>query len=336
MPRRSSLSLSDVADINNLTLAFARSAKSKRRRPEVLQFERRLSTHLNQLGEEIRELSVPVGKFLQFKIFDPKPRVIHAPCFRERVLHHAMMAKMGPILDRSMVDDSFACRAGKGGLAAVHRAEHHLRRYPFFVKIDIRKYFDSINHKCLLKQVERRFKNQGLLALCRRVIGGYQTIPNRGLPIGALTSQYFANVYLTPLDRFLLEEIKVLGMVRYMDDVAWWVMDLTHAKKSLQAATEFIREQLQLRLHPRSYIQRSTRGLGFLGYRLYPGCRRLSARRRRRYLRARHDWEAAYRGGLISASTLQRGYEGALAAIVHADSIDLRKADLMHQPSVDA
>lgn len=336
MPRRSSLNLSEIADMNNLGLAFARAAKSKRRRPEVKSFEADLWKHLYQLRDEVRHLTISLGHFSEFRIFDPKPRVIHAPSFRERVVHHAMMAKMGPILDRGWVDDSYACREGKGGLVAIERAETFLRRYPFFVKIDVRRYFDSIDHTILLHALERRFKDEGLLALCHRVIDSYYVSADRGLPIGALTSQYFANLYLSSLDRFILEKLRVAGFVRYMDDIVWWAHSLEQAKKDLKLVRGFVEEKLHLQLHPRTYIQRSSRGLSFLGYRLFPGVRRLSARRRHRYLRARHQWEAAYRLGLIDSQALQRGYEGALATVAHADSLGLRQADLALHPAVDA
>lgn len=336
MPRRSSLNLAQIADVHNMALAFTRAAKGKRRRPEVMQFEACLWDKLYELGDEIRTLTVSVGRFTEFCIRDPKLRWIHAPCFRERVLHHAMMAKMGPVLERALVADTYACRVGKGVLAAVERAEAHLRRYPWFVKVDIRSYFDSICQCTLYSHLERRFKDKGLLGLCRRVLTGYSVSPERGLPIGALTSQYFANLYLSSLDRYLLECLKVGGMVRYMDDCVWWVQDVEQAKASLRAVRRFVETTLKLKLHPRAYIQRSTRGLSFLGYRLFPTTRRLSPRRRHRYLRARHAWERAYGLGLIDSQALQRGYEGALATVAHADSRGLRWADLNQYPAVDA
>ena len=336
MPKRSAVGLHEIAEHSNLMRAFARAAKGKRRRPEVVAFAENLDAELNTLSQQIRTLTVSVGHFRSFQIFDPKPRRIHAPCFRERVLHHALMAQMGPVLERGLVADTFACRPAKGTLAAVLRAQQHARRFPVFVKVDIRRYFDSISHQVLLSILARRFKNPGLLALCRRIIDAYCTAPSRGLPIGALTSQHFAQVYLSGLDRYLLEQRQVDAMVRYMDDFAWWHHSLSEAKSTLHSVQTYLADKLQLALHPRMYIQRSVRGLNFLGFRIFPHALRLSRRRRQRYLRARHAAERAYRFGLIDAADLQRRYESALATIAHADSFGFRADDLQRHPAVDA
>lgn len=336
MPKRSSVDLVSVSTLENLARAYARAAKGKRRRPEVQAFEQDLWSELSRLGEGMRNLSVDVGRFHAFWVFDPKARRIHAPCFSERVLHHALMAKMGPVLDKSLIDDTFACRTGNGSLAAVQRAQQHARRFPYFVKTDVRRYFDSIHQATLEGLLERRFKNAGLLELCHRILRSYEVAPGCGLPIGALTSQYFANAYLNPLDRFLLEELKVAGMVRYMDDVVWWCQSLEQAKSTLDEVNAFVEARLSLHLHPQAYIQRSQQGLSFLGFRILPGVLRLSRRRRVRYRRARQAWERAYRLGLIDGLALQRGYEGAFATVAHADSLGFRRADLEQRPAVDA
>ena len=193
MPRRSPLSLQELATWDNLSLAFERASRGRRRQTDVLDFAKDLDASLTELGAAILNENVVVGRFRTFRIHDPKPRVIHAPVFAERVLHHAVMNKVGPVLDRSLVDDTYACRVGKGALAAVHRAQAHLRRHPFYVKVDMRQYFASIAHERLKAQLERRFKNRGLLRLLARIVDSYTstTAPiNRGLPIGALTSQH--------------------------------------------------------------------------------------------------------------------------------------------------
>ncbi len=335
MPKRSRLSLEDVAAFDNLSLAFARAARGKRRRPEVRAFEADLLGRLERLGMAIRDGTAALGRFQSFRVFDPKPRCIHAPCFEERVLHHALLAKMGPVLEAVLQGDVFACREGKGCLAAVHRAQAFSRRYPIYVKVDVRRYFDSIPHDRLLRRLERRFRDRGLLGLVGRILGSYEVAPGRGLPIGALTSQHFGNLYLEPLDRFLLEELRVGGMVRYMDDLTWWCVDRPSAKSSLAAVLAFVHDRLSLELHP-PFIQRSDQGLGFLGYRIEPRRLSPSRRRRKRYLRARWAWERAFRLGLVSPAQLQRGVEGAVAVLQHADAHSFRAADLAARPAVDA
>ena len=353
MPRRSPLSLEDLATLDNLALAFERASRGKRRQPDVLAFAHHLERSLEQLGHAIRNETVHVGRFRSFRIFDPKPRVIHAPVFEERVLHHAVMNLVGPILDRSLVDDTYACRTGKGALAAVHRAQSHLRRYHFYVKVDMRRYFASIDQERLLALLARRFKNPGLLRLFGRILGGFQSqapaaesvsdgtraIVGRGrlgLPIGALTSQHFANAYLSPLDRFLLEESGAAAMVRYMDDAVAWCHDRAEAKALLEAIESFVTERLGLTLHPRRFVQRSTQGLSFLGYRIWPDALKPSRRRRRRYRKARARWEGAYATGAIDAYQLQMGYASADAILKPSHSLSFRRRDLAARPPVEA
>lgn len=334
--RRSSVTLHDVTTLDTLAHAFWRAAKGKRRDPEVVRFAADLLGELSRLGAEIRAGTVEVGRMHAFAIRDPKPRIIHAPCFRERVLHHALMAHVGPVLDRTLVDDTFACREGKGTLAAVLRAQHHARRFPWYVKVDVRGYFASIDHAILRAALRRKLKDRGVLELCDRIIAAHQSSrPALGLPIGALTSQCFANYYLAPLDRLLLQHLRVAGMVRYMDDAIAWCRNRTEARSVLAAIEEFTAASLGLALKP-AQIQRSDRGVSFLGFRVLPGVLRLSRRRRRRYASARLRLERAYRAGLIDGNALQAGYAAALAITAHASARAFRAADLRHHPPIDA
>ncbi|MCP5197407.1 MAG: RNA-dependent DNA polymerase [Gammaproteobacteria bacterium] len=267
-----------------------------------------------------------------FHIRDPKPRVIHAPCFRERVLHHALMAHVGPVLDRALVDDTYACRVGKGALAAVHRVQHHLCRWPWYAQIDIRAYFASIDHAILLALLERRFKDRGLLALLARIVEAHPTEPGQGLPIGALTSQHFANYYLAGLDRWLLEKCRVRGLVRYMDDLVWWGDSKDAVRDALVQASTYAQERLRLTIKTPVQIGRSRAGLIFCGYRILPGRLLLSRRRKRRYAECRRNWENAYVAGQIDAQMLQAGYATALAITAHADAVAWRREQLRRHP----
>jgi len=268
----------------------------------------------------------------RFRIRDPKPRIIHAPCFRERVLHHALMAHVGPALDRALVDDTYACRLGKGVLAAVRRAQHHGRRFPWYAKIDIRAYFASIDHAILLQRLARRFKDPGLLGLIARILDAHHTDPGKGLPIGALTSQHFANYYLSDLDRLLLEHGGVRGLVRYMDDLVWWGDSRDQVRRALAAARDYAAEALRLEVKTPIQVGRSSQGLMFCGYRILPGCLLLSRRRKRRYAECRKQWEDAYAAGMIDATTLQAGYSTALAITAHADAAPWRREQLRRRP----
>lgn len=333
--RRSRVSLADVAAVDNLAQAFWRSARGKRERPEVAAFAHDLDGELAELARTILDGTVRVGGMRSFEIHDPKPRTIHAPCFRERVLHHALIASIGPPLDRALVDDTYACRAGKGTLAAVLRAQRQIRRFPWFLKIDVRAYFASIDHGVLRAALRRKVRDRGVLALCDRIIGAHEASPGRGLPIGALTSQHFANFYLAPLDRFILEGLRAPAMVRYMDDVIVWCRGGDEARRMSRAIEGFVQDELRLSLKP-AQIQRSERGVSFLGFRVFERALRLSKRRRRRYAAARRRLERAHADGVLDASALQRGIDAALAITAHADAGGWRRAELRRRPAVDA
>lgn len=335
MAERTLVRLEDLAAIGNLAAAFWRAARGKRRRPEVRRFESRLDDELAVLGREILDLSVPVGRMDVFRIHDPKPRTIHAPCFRERVLHHAVMAHVAPALERALVDDTFACRKGKGTLAAVRRAQEHARRFGVFAKLDVVSYFASVDHQVLRRQLRRRLKGAGTLALLDRVIEAHHASSGRGLPIGALTSQHFANLYLGTLDRLILES-HGLGLVRYMDDVVVWGRSLAAVGDAVAEAVVHARDRLGLALRVSRPPSRVSEGVPLCGFRVFPDRLLLSRRRRRRYRLARRSWETAYALGLIDARTLQQGYASALAVTAHADACVWRRGELSRRPAPDA
>ncbi|MCK6591996.1 MAG: reverse transcriptase/maturase family protein [Polyangiaceae bacterium] len=344
MPQRSRVSLDDIASLDTLTAAFWQASRGKRSKQDVQRFSAQLDAEFAHLRGDILLGRAPEGRWTSFRIFDPKPRLILAPCFRDRVLHHAMMIPMGPVLERALVADTFACRPGKGTLAAVLRVQHHLRRFPWFVKADCRAYFASIDHAILRSILSRRFKDPGLLALCDRVLDrapvnagtGSPQPSRRGLPIGALSSQYFANTYLDGLDRFLLEKLRVRAMVRYMDDIVWWCDTRPMAEDTLAEARDFVARERSIELKPDARVARSAEGLAFLGFRVLPGVRRLLLRRRRRYAAARARWERAFMEGSVDGLGLQTGYSAALAVTAHADAVAFRRAELMRRPPVDA
>jgi len=330
--KRSGIGLEAVAGWHNLAAAFGRAAAGSGRSPAVERFRAQLQPNLALLQRQILDESVPLGELTSFCIRDPKTRIIHAPCFRERVLHQALIAHVGPVLDATLVDDPFACRTGKGGLRAVQRCQQHLRRFEWFVQTDISGYFPAIDQQTLLGLLARKFKNPGLLRLLERIVRAYQASPGCGLPIGALTSQHFANYYLSGLDRWLLQQKPVRGMLRYMDDSLWCCDSKAAARDSLQRAECWLLENRGLEVKQPPRIGRCRDGTLFCGYRVLPGRLLLSRRRKRRYSERRRYWERAYLRGEIGAMTLQAGYAAALGITAHADASAWRGEQLRRRP----
>lgn len=331
--RRVRIDLGAVAALANLAEATARAARGKRDRPVVCAFLAGLEGNLEALAQDILCGLAPRGEYRRFCILDPKPRVIHAACFPDRVLHHAVMLQAGPVLERAMTDGSYACRPAKGALAAVKAVQSALQRFPWYVKVDVTGYFEHIDHAVLLGLLGRRFKGAAFLDLLGRIVGGYEAAPGKGLPIGSLTSQYFANDYLDGLDRLLMERLGARAEVRYMDDVIWWCDSRDQARETLGLVRDWLTRERLLRLKDLPQINRSCHGVGFCGYRVQPGALRLSRRRRQRYQMRRAHWEAAFAAGRIDGLGLQRGYDAVRAIAIHAHSRGWRCMDLARHPA---
>jgi len=191
--KRTLITLDAVADHKNLALAFHKAAKGKHFRLDVQVFLQNFSDNLNQLGEDICQGKLPYGDYRVFEIYDPKHRLIHAACFVDRIFHHALMNVAGTVLEQAMMPTSYACRPNKGVHKAASKVQQHLRQYAYYGKIDISGYFASISHSRLLQILMHRFKGKECHAQLVRIINSYHASPAHGLPIGSLTSQYFAN-----------------------------------------------------------------------------------------------------------------------------------------------
>lgn len=330
--QRSSLSIAEVADLHNLAAAFHAAARGKRGRGDVEAFRGNLDRELASMQAGLLNGTIPLGRMRCFHIRDPKPRIIHAPCFQERVLHQAVMARVGPVLDRALVFDTYACRVGKGTLAAVQRVQVHAGRSPWYAQIDIRSYFTNIRHAVLLGQLERIFKDRGLLTLLARIVGTYETSPGRGLPIGALSSQHFANFHLSEVDRLLLEHCRVRGFVRYMDDLIWWGGDRMAVRAALAVAASYLADRMGLEVKPPALVGRSKDGIMFCGYRILPDRLLLSRRRKRRYRTLRAAAETGWLKGLTDGPGLQSAYGAALALTAHTHSAGWRRGELRRHP----
>ena len=270
---------------DNLRTAFLKARKGASRSSTVQRFEARLDDNLRELATDLREQRVRSAGCTQFVIHDPKERTITAPAFRDRVLHHAIMNVCEPHFDRWLIFDSYACRKGKGRLAALERATQYAKGHAWFLKLDIRQYFASIPHEVLLHELHRKFKDAPLLALLEQLIcssGDSQTAHSggRGLPIGSLLSQHLANFFLGPVDRLCREQLRVPGYVRYMDDFTLWEDDSTKLREHWQRVEGFVEERLGLELKRGDHMNRTSHGMNFCGFRIFPGWRVLNRRSR--------------------------------------------------------
>jgi retron-type reverse transcriptase len=309
--RRAANLFERIPEPENLRLAFHKAARGRRGQAVVRQFAASLDPRIAAMSVAIGEGTFPVGRFQQFLIHDPKQRVITAPCFEERVLHHAIMNVCEPVMDRWLIDDTFACRTGKGREAAIHRAQRFTRDSAWFLKLDVRKYFDSVSHEKLIALSRGRFKDRRLLELLNRIITAYRGELGIGLPIGSLTSQHFANFYLGGLDRYVKESLRVRGYVRYMDDLVLWHASREALIEIHRRCREYAATQLALEFKP-GEMRRTGVGVPFLGCRIWPTHVELNRRSKRRWRQRVRVLERAERLGLLGETALQRR----LAALV--------------------
>jgi len=268
---------------------------------------------------------VDVGHYHFFTVHDPKERVICAASFPERVLHHAIMNVCEPVLERYAIPDSYACRTGKGMHAAVLRAQGFTQQYQWYLKLDIRKYFDSIDQETLLALLERRFKDRAVLRLIGTILATYSVEPDRGLPIGNLLSQHMANFYLGHLDHWIKETLRVPGYVRYMDDFVLWADDKGTLKAHLAAIQGFAGSALKLTLKDNIQLNHCARGIPFLGYRIFSGRLTLGPRAGRRFARKLRGYEQEWLTGEWSEADLARHMEALLSYVRFADTLGLRR-----------
>ena len=259
-----------IADIENLRLAFWKARKGKDAKKEVILFRENLDSNLLLLREKIVKGKLELSGYHYFKIFEPKERNICASSFDQRILHHAIMNICHSNFERFQIETSYASRKGKGTYAAINQAKIYQKKYQWFLKLDVRKYFDKIDHEILIKLIRKRFKDELLIDLFIQIIDSYDSgVKGIGVPIGNLTSQYFANHYLGLADHFIKEKLKAKAYVRYMDDMVMWSNCKIELIKIGREFESFILTELKLDLKP-FCLNNSKKGLPFLGYTLFP------------------------------------------------------------------
>lgn len=326
--RRSTNLYNKIGCYENLLLAFVKAQKGKKDRTEVISYRKHLHFNLLKLQSQIVTGNLDIGHYRFFMVRDPKPRQICAASFAERVLHHSIMNVCEPVLERYAIFDSYACRRNKGSRKALIRAQHYAGKYSWYLKLDIKKYFDSIDHTTLLRLLSRRYKESRLLKMFEKLLATYTTIPGRGMPIGNLVSQHLANFFLGRMDHWLKDDLGVKGYLRYMDDFLIFDNDKIRLKDLLAELVCFLAEELQLELKDNIQLNQCKYGIPFLGYRIFPDYFRLSTRSKQRLTDKLKCYERLYRDGLWDEKTLARHIEPLFEFTRFADTFYLRSTIL--------
>lgn len=279
--------------LDNLKLAFYKAQKRKVRFPDVVAFRENMDVNLLQIQDELVSGSYRPSEYRRFIIREPKERLICAAAFRDRVVHHAIMNVCEGRFEKHLIPHTCACRKGRGTDYALKTARDFKKKW--FLKLDIHKYFDSINHDKMYNHLETLFKDKKLLGVFRIILDSYEAESGKGIPIGNLTSQYFANAFLSNLDHFIKEKLHCTEYVRYMDDFVL----CSDSKEQIKNWLHVIREEVQkigLELN-KPFMNRMCHGFPFIGYHISFGNVRLGLRAKKRFIKKYKFAEYQLRGG---------------------------------------
>lgn len=283
-----------ICDFENLYRAYLVSRRSKRGTREVIQFEMSVGTNLCQLQEELIRGTYKLAGYYHFTIHDPKVREIYALHYRDRIVQHCLCDNLlAPYFERHLVYGNAACRKGKGTLFAMNRLNEfmhaHFRRHGcegYFLKCDVRKFFDSIDHEILKERLKRIVDDERTLRMLYDIIDSYEVMPGKGIPMGNQTSQWFALFYLDPLDRLVKEKLRVKHYTRYMDDCVL----ISHSKDALNNALVEMRKVLaglKLEFNEKTQVFPISHGVEYLGWRFYLTERGVVLRRLKKHSKVR-------------------------------------------------
>lgn len=262
--------------LEDLFCAWDEFKIGKRKKHDVMVFEKHLEDNLFNLYEQLKNNTYHHSSYTFFNIYDPKFRHIHKAIVADRIVHHALVSIIEPLFDKTFIFDSYSCRKSKGTHKAVKRLFVFIRKVSknytekcYCLKLDIKQFFASVDHNILLTFIEEKVESKELLLLIENIIRSFSK--DKGIPIGNLTSQIFANIYLNRLDKFIKHELKIKYYLRYCDDFVIISGNRDYLKKLTGKIENFLRTELKLSLHEgKKIIRKYTQGIDFLGYIILP------------------------------------------------------------------
>lgn len=331
-----------IVDDDNLFVSAYKASRGKRYRDPVLHFNARLGESLLRLKSELISGTYRPGKYRTFMIREPKERMISAAPFRDRVVHHALCGIIEPIFEKTFIADTFANRAGFGTHRALKRFTGFARSSRFVLQCDIRKYFPSIDHLILKEKLRRKVKCAKTLELIDLIIDNSNDQDERnvyfrdddlfspferrrGLPIGNLTSQFFANIYLSGFDHFVKEVLGANRYIRYVDDFALFSDDRGFLSDARIRIEEHL-ESLRLEIHPiKSQLFKTEKGVDFVGFRVFPDTIRVRSNNLRRARWRMRKLQSAFSKGEMDHEKLAQRIQSWIAHLQHGDTFMLRE-----------
>ena len=329
-----------ATSLDSLFAAHKKALKGKRNNYFATYFDFNLASQLNKLHSELVAGTYRPYAYRKKVITEPKTRLIEAPAYRDRIVHHALHNQLCPFYEKHFIDDSYACRPGKGIHHAAARVQYFLRQSctgTFVCQIDISKYYASINHGKLLEILQTKIKDEPLINLLKIIIEStdsgtehdflfdinshYFTKGRRGIPIGNLTSQLFANIYLHQADMYAKQKLKIQHYVRYMDDILFFSNSKDELRKWQQSMISFLYDELYLTVNPRKVrLYPTSQGVSFVGYVIHPRYLLLRSGSVRRFKKRYNKQLKAMMNEKISLETLRDSFASWKAHAAHAST----------------
>lgn len=317
-----SYSYSNLISIENLFQAWEEFRKGKKKKKDVMFFERNLEDNLFSLYLKLVSKTYRHGGYEDFYVTDPKRRHIHKAAVSDRIVHHLLYKYLYLLFDKTFIYDSYSCRLEKGTHKGVLRLERFLRKASnnyskdsWALKLDIKKFFANVDHEILLNLLRRKTEEEDILGLLKEVIQSFCTEKGKGIPLGNLTSQVFANIYMNQLDQFIKHELKIKYYLRYADDFVIIGSERKELEDYIEPIAGFLKENLKLQLHPNKMIIRKLSwGIDFCGYIILPHYILPRTKTKRRIIKR-----------ILKEKVSNQSLQSYLGYLKHASSFKLRK-----------
>ncbi len=327
-----------IYDFQNLYKAHTVARRNKRNTREVIEFEMNLAENLTTMCDELRDGTYQMQDYYSFAIHDPKDRIIHALHYRDRVVQHCLCDEiLAPILEKKLIYDNSACRIGKGTHFAIQRVSSFLHRFfnkhsvnGYFLKCDIRKFFDNIDHMVLKGKLSKVIADRDVLNLLYAIIDSFEVAPGKGLPLGNQTSQWFAIFYLDGFDRLIKENLQIKYYSRYMDDCVLIHQDKEHLKHCLAQMRDYAKSELKLDFNEKTSIFPIKNGVDYLGWHIYLAesgkiIRKVKQQTKYKYKRKLKYFEKAYSNHSIKLLKISRVLSSYKAHLSYGNTYRLQK-----------
>jgi len=325
----------NLISLENILICWYEFKKDKSKKYDVMEFERYLEDNIFELHFELKNQTYKHGAYEQFDIHDPKHRISHKALVRDRLVHHLVFKELNKIFDSSFIYHSYSSRKNKGTHLAVKNLSYALRKASnnymksaYVLKCDIKKFFHSVSHQKLFEIIKNRIKDDQFLWLIKEIISSFSTSMEsfarrervKGLPIGNLTSQIFANIYMNQFDWFIKKQLRIKHYFRYADDFVIIDLNSEYLKSLIKSIKNFLKTKLDLELHPRKVeIKKFRQGIDFLGYVVLPHHRVLRTKTKRRMFKKIRIKKQELENKLITKESFDQSLQSYLGMLKHCE-----------------